>query len=218
MEFTTRTINIVLVGESLPVDVVDIDDFAVPGYHLREELRAPVALQARGGPFSLHILPERFQIAVNLHDRPTKDTDVNALAECAKVYLEYVGKRSVRAVGHNIRASVPVEPGHKSDIFKKFVDYDAIMQYTSDQNPLVDLRLTYRLGTEDRVTQEIEGHESPDQFNLSFNFHFQLINGRTVDPVAPLTAIEQLSESVRLAREKIEAFANLAVQDREAER
>lgn len=214
MPYSLRSINIVLVGENLPVDVVDVHDFSVPGYSLREELRVPVALQARGGPFSLHVVPDRFQVAVELHDREVGQHELQALASCAGIYLEYAGRRSLTAVGHNVHGSVPVEPGSKEHIMRHFVDYGFLRSYTEVESPVVDLRLIYSLGAETRLTHQIQGGESPDEFKLDFNFHFRL---KSDDSLSPTEAIEELPQSARLAGEKLGAFQQLAAEQETAE-
>ena len=97
--------NIVLVGSNFPVSAVKVADFSFRHRVLTQKpTPVPIILEAEARGLSLQILPERFQATVT--DPRDVAADTADLVKLAMAFFEYVGPKSITAVGHNLQQNI----------------------------------------------------------------------------------------------------------------
>ncbi|GAA3013646.1 hypothetical protein [Microbacterium aurantiacum] len=184
--------SVVLVGENFPVQTIKIADFQYRHRALSETLRLPVALQAENNLVAMQVIPDRFEVRVKTADDLAVQTDgVSAMVD---TFLEYVGKRTVTAVGHNAQWVLPGGPGSKKALASRFASLPNIEAIIGVPPSDVDLSFGFKLGQETRARASMTT-SSEGEALLDFNFHFD-ISG----PAAITTAIAELQTSLTHVR------------------
>jgi hypothetical protein len=201
-----QSFNIVLVGENFPVGSIRSGDFAFRHRQLVEKIRLPVALQAERDGVTLHVLPVRFQAAVTRVDQA--DVQAQGLVEMTELFFEYVGRRSVTSVGHNVVWTVE-ELAVAERLLDVLVDAGRLREVLPADPFATQLTLKFRDGAEPTVTLALKERD-PGAVTLEFNFNFDTAgDGSAVD------AVRGLPSSLQSATDLARRFEGL-VPDREA--
>jgi|GEM_PF-6668954 len=161
--------NVVLVGESFPISSIRVSDFTYRGRDLKEVLRVPVVIQAENELVAVHIMPDRFQAAVKSPDR--LQIQCEGLNELVTTFLEYVGKRTVKGVGHNARWTIPGTRSSRAALSRMLLDAHSVEAIVGAE-VLADISLQIegphgskgRIGIPTTVDADV---------TLDFNFHFE---------------------------------------------
>lgn len=193
--------NIVLIGENFPVGSIDLEDFHFLGRPVQERVRLPMVLEAQAGEFSITVLPERFQVSVR-ESQPTSDK-VEAVVAAAEVFLEYAGRRTITAVGHNCAIEIGAdEPGQ---VLSPVIDHDRLKDALGlEEAPEADLTLWFKKGAESRSRLKVVAHGRKDTVLLDFNFHYTIARGE--DSIDAESAISSFGASLEMARTLAESF------------
>jgi len=142
-----QNFNIVLVGNNIPVQNVELDDFRFRGRPLTAALRMPVALEAEARGAKLTIIPERFQAAVTEPlDEPA--ADASSLVEMAQAFFEYVGPRSFTATGHNAQFTIDGTAERKDEVRRALIDIDRTQELIGRNLVGADVSVFFRLDAE----------------------------------------------------------------------
>lgn len=192
-------VGVVLLGDSFPVQSIRTSEFQFSHRPLRENLRLPVAVQADNDFVVMQILPERFEVNLKRPDR--LGSQLPGLEGMVDTFLEYVGRRTVRAVGHNISWSMDDTAHRKSAITKRFTrtDFVASMLGSEPLDPDLSFGFKHRDVSEARL--EIATSADGDA-GINFNFHFDATRHTVVDAVSRLN--DSITKAVEIA-EAIEA-------------
>lgn len=194
--------NIVLLGENFPVSSIDLNDFDLLGRPVRELVRLPVVLEAQAGEFRINVLPDRFEIGAK-EVNPTGDKQ-KATSDGAKTFLEYAGRRTITAVGHNLTTEVPIG-GNESALLGSFVGYDTLAAFLgTDDSPEADLTVNFKTGTDSSGKLTIRTRGRDQSILLDFNFHYGF--GKSGLTISVEDAIDQLPQSLEKARTLADAF------------
>lgn len=197
--------NLVLTGESFPVASVDLRDFQFRHRAFRELVRLPVALQAEAiGGVRLQLFNDRFEVSVTEPD--DVPIQIEGLIGLAETFQDYVGRRTIRQVGHNFTWLLNDTADRRERVFSSFVQRDALNAVIApDGDELVgDVNLTFRRGRASRAALHI-GMSQPADIALDFNFHYELSE---LD-IAALEAASQMRESYDLASQIASGFEGL---------
>ncbi|MGW0183714.1 hypothetical protein [Nocardia sp. NPDC003345] len=111
--------NIVLVGENFPIANIKASDFTFNFRQMKEILRVPVALQAEDRNVRMQIIPDRFEAGVNEPQNPM--VDANRLSTMVETVFEYVGPKSIKAVGHNVQYFIEGTEEFKRELSKSLL-------------------------------------------------------------------------------------------------
>ena len=122
---------------------------------------------------------------------------------CALTFLEYAGRRTITAVGHNFQSIVPV--AEDAPALGDFVGYEAIRGYLGvGDAPRVDLEVGFELGNESSARLKIVSRNRTEFVLLDFNFHYAIGKAEKHQDVEQ--AIRYFSESFALAEQLAERF------------
>lgn len=165
--------SVVLVGENFPVQTIKTTDFQYRHRALNETLRLPVALQAENNLVAMQVLPDRFDVRVKTPNEVVKQAE--AVAHMVDTFLEYVGKRTVTAVGHNAQWILSGGSDTKKALATRFANLPNIESLIGVAPVDVDLAFGFRLGAETRARASINTSGEGDAI-LDFNFHFDISN------------------------------------------
>jgi hypothetical protein len=208
-----QLLSIVITGENFPVESVDLGDFSFLGRPIRETVRLPMVVVAQAGEFRIQVLPDRFDVTVasfaSVEDKPPV-----LLANAERFVEEYVGRRSVTAIGHNFQSGFATSAIRKEEVLARLAHPDPLRQlFGGGEGILGDFVFQTRRGEEDRLRLSVVTTTSPDdQVVLDFNFHFDV---RRAGGRPPREALEAFPESLRIASQIDETFPTLFVGDRE---
>ena len=180
--------SVVLVGENFPVQTIKTADFQYRHRALNETLRLPVAMQAENNLVAMQVLPDRFDVRIKTPDDLAKQAE--GVSTMVETFLEYVGKRTVTAVGHNAQWVLPGGPASKKALASKFANLASIESLTGVAPTDVDLAFGFRLGSETKARASLNTSAEGDAV-LDFNFHFDIS-----DPGQILAAMAQLPTSL----------------------
>ncbi|MGW4844896.1 hypothetical protein [Nocardia brasiliensis] len=114
--------SIVLVGDNFPVPNINVSDFEFNHRLLKETLRLPMVVQAQARGVSIQVLPERFEATVTAPVSPQEGAE--RLIEMTNGIFDYVGPKSIKAVGHNAQYLVEGTEGRKQEISLSLLDRD----------------------------------------------------------------------------------------------
>ncbi|MDE0602430.1 MAG: hypothetical protein OXI56_11615 [bacterium] len=193
--------NIVLVGESFPINAVDVEDFDFMGEQVQEILRIPIALEAQAGDFRLSANPQRFQIAASNVTQLSQELHI--VKYNAKIFLDYVGRRTVTAVGHNFQFSLPIKDDGAP--FSSLVNYNAI-NLLMDTPFLVQVAIDVSFRSSDGTPIKLRTFP-PDgnEMLLDLNYHFDI--GKTKQFTNAEDAIDTIDNSFDKANDLVRRFA-----------
>lgn len=163
--------SVVLVGENFPVQTIKTTDFQYRHRALNETLRLPVAMQAENNLVAMQVLPDRFEVRVKAPDDIAKQAE--GVAEMVSTFLEYVGRRTVTAVGHNAQWVLPGGADSKKALAARFSNLSSIETLIGVPPTDVDLTFGFRLGAETKARASLNTSADGDAL-LDFNFHFDI--------------------------------------------
>jgi hypothetical protein len=181
--------NVVLVGQNFPVESINVADFSFRSRRFKELLRIPVAVQAENEWSMIQVFPDRFQAEVKKPDR--LDVQCEGIAEVVTTFLEYVGKRTITAVGHNALWVIPGTADSRSEVVGQFLNASAIAASVGDAS--ADLSLTFQRG--DAVVRVNIPSSQEGDVALNFNFHREIRDGQV------MSAVEMLQDSLQCSKE-----------------
>lgn len=188
------TFSVVLTGESFPVQSIKTADFKFRHRDLTETMRVPVALQAENAFVAMQILPERFEVIVKSADHVTEQ--VAGVTDMLNVFLEYVGKRTVTALGHNAQWLMKGSDARKSELVQQLTRQDAIAEILGANPAGTDVAVKFSRGSATQCQATFATMNDGD-IVIHFNFHHDLsAPGATIE-----AAISGLAESLRVASE-----------------
>lgn len=165
--------NLVLVGDSFPVSSMSASDFEFRGRRFKEQVRLGPVLQATTREVQLTLLPDRFQVTVTAPDDLEKQAA--GVLEVVTTFREFVGSRTINAVGHNVQAaykSPEQAAALMNDLVKK---EDAAALFGLVETPKAALTLVSKVGNEDIFRLNLAGTlgEPPNpRLAMDFNFEF----------------------------------------------
>lgn len=180
--------SVVLVGENFPVQTIKTTDFQYRHRALNETLRLPVALQAENNLVAMQVLPDRFEVRVKTPDDVVKQAE--GVSEMVNTFLEYVGRRTVTAVGHNAQWVLPGGPDFKKALAARFSNLANIETLIGVAPTDVDLSFGFRVGAETKARASLNTSADGDAV-LDFNFHFDISS-----PDQILAAMAELPQSL----------------------
>lgn len=187
-----KNFNVVLVGEGFPVSTIDMKDFAFRGRKFQEQLRVGPTVQASSRNVQLLVLPDRFQVGVV--DPDDLGIVVQGVREVISTFREYIGKRSLTAIGHNAQV-VLSEPGIAARILAELVNEDLASDLLG-VSEIADAQVTLVAHRGRETTMKVMAAtvaESTDAL-LDFNFDFNIAQGE----VSVDEAMSELEASLRM--------------------
>lgn len=194
------SLGLVLLGDSFPVSSLRAEDFEFRHRALKESFRLPVAFQAENDRVRMQVLPERFDASILKVD----DVDIQAvgLQEMARTFLEYVGRRTVTAVGHNVGFKVAVaEPSQAA--LGRLMNKDAVDEILGSTGPVTSqLTFQFKRGAESQCRVLVASGSDDNSLGLDFNFHFDLL----AEGLSASEAIDRFDESLANARDVASAI------------
>lgn len=195
--------NLVLVGDSFPVSSMSASDFEFRGRRFKEQVRLGPVLQASTREVQLTLLPDRLQVTVSAPDDLEKQAA--GVLEVVTTFREFVGRRTINAVGHNVQAAYK-SPEQASALVNDLVNKDnAAALFGLGENPQAALTLVSKVGSEDIFRLNLAGMlgEPPNQrIGMDFNFEFNKdLGGLDLD-----FAIGELPASLGHAERMLESF------------
>lgn len=201
MAMTTalRNFTVVILGENFPGASIKIDDFSFRGRKFVEQLRMGPTLQAVSRNVQLTILPDRCIIAVDQPDDLTKQAQ--GVTEVTEVFREYVGRRSVHAVGHNMQASIGT-PAQTADLLRSLVNHDVstdLLGFEPALDPAVVLRTRFNETSTLRVSLGPAMDPGAPSAQIDFNFDFNLREGNMDLAGAMAQLPDSLSQAVEIS-------------------
>ena len=185
-----RSFSIVLVGENFPVASIRTEHFQFRHRALRETVRLPVALQAERDGVSLQVIPMRFEAAVTVVDNVAIQT--TGLVDMTKTFFDYVGRRTITAVGHNVVWQLEDDDERaRRELFDALLVRQTVDQVLASVGPVsADLSFRFRRGDESAAIMLVKMSE-PDKLTLQLNFNFDIS-----DEMSAEAAVERLAQSV----------------------
>ena len=196
-------INLVLVGDNFPTSSLSARDFTFRNRGFVEKLRVGPLFQASSRNVEIQAFPERFQVAVDAPD----DLDIlcQGIAEVVDTFLEFVGRRTVRAVGHN--AQVKIDPWLYESAVNALVRKDAAARILGvETGPSANVSLRSKVGNEDQLALTIGAETTPGAEGgvIDFNFNFNIRDSDNPDSLS--LAIAHLRESLDHAERIVAAI------------
>lgn len=175
--------NLVLIGESLPVQSVAVSDFEFNHRALRETLRFPMGLTAETPGASLQVLPDRVQAAVIEVRDITSDAD--NLVNMVQPIFDYIGPKSFTAVGHN--AHFVLDPSiPKSAVADLTLNRSAVAGIIDGDVEVADVHLYRGIPSGALLRTSLLAQTPLDQIAMEFNAHFDVGGRNARDMVATL--------------------------------
>lgn len=193
--------NVVILGDSFPVSSLRAGDFHVRHREFKEELRVGPAFQAKSREVTITALPDRF--SVNVESPNELEIQVAGLDEVLEVFLDYVGRRSIKAMGHNAVVVLP----QKVSLYREFFGGGPINDWlASTGDPRASaIVLEFKRHDEDKASVTLGENDNGDTL-LTFNFHYDL-EGK--GPERWATAASGLLRSLRTADEMAASFTQV---------
>src|SRR4051794_19992709 len=97
MVLDLKSFNIVLLGDSFPVENVSAEEFLFGEAFGVTQIKLPHIMQGVCGKYALQVLPDRFQVAAN--GARATEYRIKAIVDAAKFFVEeFTSKRSIRAI------------------------------------------------------------------------------------------------------------------------
>ncbi|WP_433622945.1 hypothetical protein [Nocardia sp. CA-120079] len=194
--------NIVLVGENFPISNIKASDFIFNHRQLQETLRLPVALQAQTRGVMLQILPERFEAAVS--DSRSVALDAERLSEMVSSIFEYIGPKSIKAVGHNAQYIVEGTEGRKKNLSQKLLSDNLINNSLGISTDSADVHVYFWTSTQKRGRLGFLTETDNPRTVLDFNINFDVANeGGSREAIANLSQSMQEIEAIATRAEAL---------------
>lgn len=184
--------NLVLTGENFPVQSFKAEEFEFNHRTLRETLRVPIVMQAENRGVQLQVLPDRIQATVT----DVRDIDSNAtnLTLMLEPVFDYVGAKSIEAVGHN--AQFFLDPSISKDSVADALLNQGIVNTILAREPAnADIQIYVPVLNGAILKMGLLTHTEVAPVVLDFNVHFELKG------TSAKTAIGHLRESLRIMSE-----------------
>lgn len=191
---TLESFSVVLIGDSFPVQSIKTEDFVFRHRPLKETMRLPVAIQAGNAFVSMQVLPERFEVTVLSADHVTEQ--VQGVTSMLGVFLDYVGKRTITALGHNFSWKIPNSEPVRHALARKLVDSAALEEVLGLPTSGVDIAARFSSGTATYGQVNFATMNEGDAY-VNFNFHYDL----TTPSADVHAAIAELSISLQTSAE-----------------
>lgn len=166
--------NIVLVGDNFPVQSMRTSDFMFNHRDLKETLRLPMALTAETKGANLQILPNRLQASTT----EVRDPEASAqrLVDMINPFFDYVGRRSLTAVGHNAQFTLG-SPGDKDRILEKLINANIAAEIVGNKSSAADLHLYFPSSEGNTSRLAFLCQPDTDSIIMDFNINFDLTSG-----------------------------------------
>jgi hypothetical protein len=177
-----QNFNIVLVGSSIPIPSIELDDFRFRDRPLQAVLRMPVALEAEALGGKLTILPERFQAAVT--EPLDTAADARNLVEMTRAFLEYVGPRSLTATGHNAQFTIDGTAERKDEVRRALIDMDRARELVGHDLVGADASVFFRLDQESVARMTFMTMGDTDDVGVDVNVNYARADLNASDAVA----------------------------------
>lgn len=173
MTSSLSSLNLVLVGDNFPTASLSARDFTFRNRSFVEKLRVGPLFQASSRNVEIQAFPERFQVAVAAPD----DLDIlcEGISDVVNTFLEFVGRRTINAVGHN--AQVMVDGQMYGAIVDALVHKDVAAEILGvDAPPRVNIGFKSKVGNEDQLSLSLVPDMTPGAEGgvLDFNFNFDI--------------------------------------------
>jgi len=195
MTSSLSSLNLVLVGDNFPTASLSARDFTFRNRSFAEKLRVGPLFQASSRNVEIQAFPERFQVTVASPD----DLDIlcEGIHEVVSTFLEFVGRRTVNAVGHN--AQVMVDGRLYEAMVDALVQKDVAAGLLGVDAPLrTNIGFKSKVGDEDQLSVSLVPDATPgaDGGVIDFNFNFDIDGSDSLD-----SAIGHLRESMDRAEQ-----------------
>lgn len=199
-QMTFVAVGVVLLGDSFPVQAIKTSDFTFRHRALFEKLRLPMALQAENDVVSMQVFPERFEATITKPDR--LDIQAEGLREMVDTFLEYVGKRTVSAVGLNMGWAVPGTADRKYALARQFLRTDIFSEVLGSEP--IDPNISFAFGFPGVEEARAQVNSSaPGDVGITFNFHYEMSGMAVTD------AVSRMPEAIGRARGIAQAIEDL---------
>lgn len=193
--------NVVMVCQNFPVQAVELNELEFRGRKFKEHLRIGPALQASTRNVELFAVPDRVQVSVNAPDN--LDIMCAGVVSVFESLIEYVGRRTVSAIGHNAQAFV-TGLGVEDSLEQQLVNYDLSAQLLESPVSETQLSLISKVGRETMMRVARAHDMVSKRAVLDFNFDFQVLE----DGQLTLTeAVNELRTSLAHAERIAKNFA-----------
>ena len=171
---TLESFNVVLVCENFPVGALDLSDITFRGRKFREHLRVGPMIQASTRNVSLLVVPDRLQITVAKPDNLVVLSE--GVSEVVSGLREYVGRRSITAVGHNIQAHLSPAGTQSQVIVRSMLDVSALSTLLGvDRIHEGQINVVSKLGRETTLRLTLGTDAASGRDALDLNFDFQVL-------------------------------------------
>jgi hypothetical protein len=195
--------SVAVVGDGLPVEPIDTNDFERILGNLAPVLRAPgMAVQAQGNQFTLQFLPNRASVQV---DAPLPEGSEAKLLDAMRFYLkEYAGPRSVSALGHNFQGSLDCGDATGRQVLDTLLNTEKLGPVLKADPRAGSVTLFFVRGGESRgqLVLSIRDEDS-HTIEWAFNFHYDL---KQPESLNAFDALDKFAESRSLAEESVAAM------------
>ncbi|QDM55847.1 hypothetical protein SEA_MAGICMAN_30 [Gordonia phage MagicMan] len=192
-----QNFNIVLVGPNFPVGAIKVADFSFRHRTLtQKETPVPIILEAEARGLALQILPERFQATVT--DPRDVEADAADLVKLVKTFFDYVGPKSITAVGHNLQQTI----AGKAAPARQLLNLDLANKMLGESVDSTDVQL-YSAETGGKRTRVQVTDAGVAELLIDVNVNYNPAQFPTVRAVEELAV--SITEHVALAA-RIEAF------------
>ncbi len=188
-----NSFSIVFAGENFPISSIKTTDFVFRHRTLVETVRLPVLLQAAAGGANIDVLNDRFVASVTAPDKV--DVQIPGLQDLARTFLEYVGKRTIKATGHNLQFALDGIDSPKEKIAAHFVQRAAVAGALGTPDFSADLQFVFdgHHGSRVRVAIVTDGVDVP---TVDFNFNFEAPQVSPGDALAYLSASHEQAQRI----------------------
>jgi len=190
---TLATFSVVVLGDSFPVQSIKTSDFRFRHRDLKETMRVPVALQAENAFVTMQVLPERFEVGVKTADHLEKQ--IEGVSDMLHVFLDYAGRRTITAIGHNAQWVIENSADRKTQIAQMFTNQGSIENLLEATPTATDLMVQFAQGSATMCQLNVITTQAGDA-SLHFNFHYDLTTAGMVIE----TAIESLRDNLTIAQ------------------
>jgi len=199
-----NSFNVVFAGENFPISSIKTSDFVFRHRPLVETVRLPVLLQAAAGGASIDVLNERFIATITTPDKI--DVQILGLQDLARTFLEYVGKRTITATGHNLQFALDGVDSPRERINAHFLRKTSVEELLGTPKFTADLQFALDGPNGARVRVAIVT-DAPEVPTVDFNFNFEAAQ------VAPEEALDHFTSSYQYAQNIVDSLNNAVQQE-----
>lgn len=193
--------NVVLVGDNFPVSSIRISDFLYRHRPLKEIMRVPVMVQAENELFWMQVLPDRFEATVKNPDQ--LDIQTEGVLGIITTFLEYAGRRTVTAVGHNARWVIPDSFELRDQISRSILNSGTLSEVLGTDEFSSNVTLVFKADNGSKGQMTVATTAESD-VTLEFNFNFDIpAMGEPAEAAAKV--LSSLTQAITLS-EKVEAI------------